>query len=675
MKKVYLLLFLLALLPFVVNAAPVEINGIYYNLVSKVKTAEVTSNPNKYSGKVTIPKTVTYGGKVYSVTSISDDAFSRCSGLKSITIPNSVTSIGGYAFYGCIGLTSVTIPNSVTSIGGYAFQGCSGLTSVTIPASVTSIGCGAFSICSGLTSVIIPASVTSIGDHAFWGCSGLTSITIPNSVISINEGAFRECNGLTSVTIPNSVTCIGDHAFGNCYNLTSVTIPNSVTSIGNYAFHGCRGLTSVTIPNSVTNIGEEAFSGCSGLTSITIGNGIEWIDYHAFAECPELTDVYCMAENAPETFSDAFEGSYIEYATLHVPVGSVDAYKATEPWSGFKDILAIGTKAPDQEFTDEQGVKYTLNDIGNSYTVSSHTDDCSGAITIPKTVNGYNVTSIGERAFSNCTALTSVTIPASVTSIGEAAFEGCDLAEVISLIENPFDIDNFVFSDNTYSNATLTIPAGTKAAYQAKGGWKSFKNILAIDETISTSTAITIGSYGVGTFSSQYDVDFSSVEGLKAYIAAGYDDDSKTIWLLRVFNVPAGTGLLVMGTPGETYDVPHTVTHSYYTNMLQGNTGNEITIGETDGEMTNYYLKEGKFLQVSTSAKIGQGKSYLQLPTHIFAHTRSVGYVVTDDDKTAISTPAITDQAPDVYYNLQGQRVEHPSKGLYIKNGKKVIVR
>jgi hypothetical protein len=228
---------------------------------------------------------------------------------------------------------------------------------------------------------------------------------------------------------------------------------------------------------------------------------------------------------------------------------------------------------------------------------------------------------------------------------------------------------------NTYSNATLTIPAGTKAAYQGKGGWKSFKNILAIDETISTSTAITIGSYGVGTFSSQYDVDFSSVEGLKAYIAAGYDDDSKTIWLLRVFNVPAGTGLLVMGTPGETYDVPHTVTHSYYTNMLQGNTGNEITIGETDGEMTNYYLKEGKFLQVSTSAKIGHGKSYLQLPTHIFAHTRSVGYVFSDDDKTAISTPAITDQAPDVYYNLQGQRVEHPSKGLYIKNGKKVIVR
>ena len=122
MKKFYLL-FLLALLPFVVYADPVEIDGIYYNLVSKVKTAEVTSNPNKYSGKVAIPKTVTYGGKEYSVTSIGESAFYRCNGLTSITIPNSVTSIGSNAFDGCSDLTSITIPNSVTSIGGNAFYG------------------------------------------------------------------------------------------------------------------------------------------------------------------------------------------------------------------------------------------------------------------------------------------------------------------------------------------------------------------------------------------------------------------------------------------------------------------------------------------------------------------------------------------------------------------------
>ena len=133
----------------------------------------------------------------------------------------------------------------MTSIGNYAFEECTGLTSVTIPNSVTSIGDGAFRECSGLTSVTIPNSVTSIGDGAFEYCSGLTSVTIPNSVTSNGDYAFIECSSLTSVTIPNSVTSIGEGAFYCCYGLTSVTIPNSVTSIGNQAFEDCRNIENV----------------------------------------------------------------------------------------------------------------------------------------------------------------------------------------------------------------------------------------------------------------------------------------------------------------------------------------------------------------------------------------------------------------------------------------------
>ena len=158
-----------------------------------------SNNKDAYVGNIIIPESTTYNGTTYSVTSIGKYAFQNCSGLTSVTIPNSVTSIGEYAFYNCSGLTSVTIPNSVTSIGYNAFADCSGLTSVTIPNSVTSIGSSAFSSCSKLTSVTIPNSVTSIGRFTFERCSGLTSVTIPNSVTFIGKYAFEDCSGLTKL--------------------------------------------------------------------------------------------------------------------------------------------------------------------------------------------------------------------------------------------------------------------------------------------------------------------------------------------------------------------------------------------------------------------------------------------------------------------------------------------
>ena len=147
-----------------------------------------------------------------------------------------LTSIGDYAFYNCSGLTSVTIPDSVTSIGDYAFYNCSGLTSVTIPDSVTSIGSSAFSFCSGLTSITIPNSVTSIGESAFLNCNRLTSITIPDGVMSIGDGVLYGCSSLTSVTIGNSVTSIGISAFENCTNLRQLILfPSSPPNLGSNA--------------------------------------------------------------------------------------------------------------------------------------------------------------------------------------------------------------------------------------------------------------------------------------------------------------------------------------------------------------------------------------------------------------------------------------------------------
>ncbi len=182
-----------------------------------------------------------------SITSIGSSAFYNTAYYNNESNwENGVLYIGKHLIDAKTSLAGAySIKEGTLTIAGSAFSGCSGLTSVTIPDSVTSIGNHAFRDCTELTSITIGNSVTSIGEYAFYSCKRLTSITIPDSVTSIGKGAFSSCDGLTSVTIGNGVTSIGDSAFENCTGLTSVTIPDSVTSIGDYAFRGCDGLTDI----------------------------------------------------------------------------------------------------------------------------------------------------------------------------------------------------------------------------------------------------------------------------------------------------------------------------------------------------------------------------------------------------------------------------------------------
>ena len=458
----YLFTALLLLCTTSATAHDFEVGGIYYYVTDATnKTVAVTYRgtsynvySNEYTGSVVIPQSVTYNGSTYSVTSIGYTAFSCCTGLTSIVIPNSVTSIGDEAFSCCTGLTSIVIPNSVTSIGDNAFSGCTGLTSIVIPNSVTSIGIYAFSGCTGLTSIEIPNSVTSIGDGTFYDCTGLTSIVIPNSVISIGHYAFYECSGLTSVTIGNSVTSIGSYAFSKCIRIITVinfseltfskgsgiygyiayyankvinapngervgyyyfaeingvktlcgyigsnaviTLPDNYKgenyAIGKGAFRKCTGLIRIVIPNSVTSIGDEAFRGCTGLKSVVIPNSVTSIGYRAFYECSGLTSVT----------------------------------------------------------------------IGNS------------------------VTSIGSDAFSGCTGLTSIVIPNSVTSIGNYAFSYC--TGLTSLTSHILADKLFVPGSNAFYNidktqCTLYVPYGAKEAYASTDGWNDFENIIEMDLT------------------------------------------------------------------------------------------------------------------------------------------------------------------------------------------------
>ena len=365
-----------------------------------------------------------------SVTSIGSSAFYGCSGLTSVTIPDSVTSIGNAAFYGCSGLTNLTIPDSVTSIGQSAFSGCSGLTNLTIPDSVTSIGYAAFSRCSGLTNLTIPDSVTSIGDVAFSGCSGLTNLTIPDSVTSIGQSAFSGCSGLTNLTIPDSVTSIGYVAFSGCSGLTNLTIPDSVTSIGSGAFSGCSGLTNLTIPDSVTSIGDAAFSGCSGLTSIAIPDSVTSIGSSAFSGCSSLASV-TIPDSVTSIGDSAFENcSELTSVTIPESVKVIGKY-AFKNCSGLTEIFYNAVSVNDLVKYD--GKDRYGHDIYIHYDTFYNAGNNSIGITV---VFGDNVQIIPACLFyvSNSRYrpnITSVTIRNSVTSIGIYAFSGCSgLTEV-----------------------------------------------------------------------------------------------------------------------------------------------------------------------------------------------------------------------------------------------------
>ena len=487
-----------------------------------------------------------------SVTSIGNYAFSECYSLTSLDIPESVTTIGESAFSGCSGLTSATIPSSVTTIGDNAFASWSSLTTliintstiggwfsyldnlsnVTIGNNVTTIDAYAFLACKSLTSIEIPSNVTSIGDGAFSGCIGLKSATIHEGVISIGSYAFLDCSGLTSIEIPSSVTSIGGDVFKGCSGLVSVTL--NCPTVGKW-FNGMLNIKDLIIGDNVKVIDAEAFACCNGLTSVTIGSGVTSIGESAFfGDMMYLNAVYINDLSAWCKISFAYADSNPLWSARHLFVGENEILsleipsdiEEIKPYS-FSGCSFVSVKIPegvtsigDCAFYDcsmgSIDIPSSLTRIGgwafegrlggvSSVHISDLTAWCNiifnsnplhyaghlfmNGVEIKDLIIPNTVTSISDEAFSDCTGLTSVSIPSSVTSIGAYAFYECNnLASVTVEWADPLPITSNVFSN--CSNATLYVPAGTKAVYEAADYWKAFKAIVVIGTIIPSNNEL-----------------------------------------------------------------------------------------------------------------------------------------------------------------------------------------
>jgi hypothetical protein len=517
-----------ALVSFSVDAANPNYSSLDGVLFNKLQTSLIQCPAGK-SGAYAIPS---------SVTNIGSYAFYGCTGLTDVSIPSGVTTIGSYAFYGCTGLTDVSIPSGVLTLGDNAFYSCTGLTGISIPSSVTTIGSNAFYGCTALvsfsldaanpnysslggvlfnklqTSLIqypgsksgpytIPSGVTTIGSNAFSQCTGLTSVSIPSSVTSIDDSPFFGCTGLVSISVdaanpnysslggvlfnklqtslirypagmsgvytaPSSVTSISDSAFYGCIGLTSVSIPSSVTTIESYAFFGCTGLTSVSIPSGVSNIGSLAFFGCNGLTNVAIPSSVTNIGFSAFANCASLVSVSVDAANPNYSSLDGVLFNKPQTLLIACPAGKSGAY--TIP-SGVSRIA-------DRAFSE--CTKLT-------------------SVSIPS-----GVSLIGGGAFSGCTGLTSVSIPSSVTTIEYYAFYGClNLTRAIFTGNAPA-VDYFVFAQ-TANGFTLYYLSGSSGFTSPT--WHGYPTALLSAPTTGISDDFTYSDDGTSITITDYPTD------------------------------------------------------------------------------------------------------------------------------------------------------------------------
>ncbi|MBR0488626.1 MAG: leucine-rich repeat protein [Prevotella sp.] len=496
-------------------------DGIKYKLASATSATVVSTSP-KYSGDIVIPANITLRGHTLNVTGIGDGAFDNCSGVTSVSIPESVTSIGRYAFYNCTGLREVMIPNSVTSVGYSAFEGCTNLNEASLGTGVTSIDNRAFYGCTNLFQVIVLATATtdnvpSLGTEVFYNNKSGRKIYVPTACgdyykAATNWSAYLDDIMEIGIAAPFTIDAITYEITNNTVGERTVRVNGStmanfdvpstvvyegntytVTAIAANAFKDKgSNLQGITLPSTITSIGDNAFTNCS-LNQLTI-----------------------TATTPPTLGTHVFDGCSDELK-ICVPIQSTISYQEAENWAIY------GSRITPKFENEVDGIYFLFQDEKLYVSASPNDAPYTGDIVIPEEICGFpvvgiwqfafygrtgvtsvtipnSVTTIGTDAFNGCTGLTSIEIPNSVTTIGQEAFEGCSNLTSVTIGNGISSIGYNAFNAHTNPRTytiqalipptlgttpfptngigTFYVPSTSVSAYQGSATWSSYSSYI-----------------------------------------------------------------------------------------------------------------------------------------------------------------------------------------------------
>lgn len=643
--------------------------------------------------------TLTFAGSCDYLETIYGNPFEDTK-LEEIYIPGSVKTISANAFYNLATLKRVTFAENPTAasldIQALAFSGTN-ITKISLPSNVTAIGAEAFRNCAVLKTVHFTRATTNVHREAFMQCPKLTwfDVDSENPVYSSVDGYLLSKDKKVLKLFPPGKA-----------NSTFTLLPPSLTAIGDNAFYFCENLKNVTIPNKVTSLGKRAFGGCTNLKTITFlcdaiipGTNINRTQNEATFDTPDNGSIYdatktidinVRKELLSQYEGDTFYTGFFKSISPSYEDASGNEYIAVS--SSDVDLLHIGTTA--REY--------------HTYTIPAETSD------------GKTVSLIGDFAFQTNagdreSSIKEVIVTDAVKYIGAKAFMTNTTANT-STVDNVFILCNAMEESDLLSTVRFELNGSETANYDEftssqkiyvkksqcanyKANWEKFKN--QIDYKIPDLSV----SSKYGTFSREFDT-YIGVDGgdnkttVRAYYGGEIKDGNgdwgaETERHIRFTSIndgdaatiPANTGVLlkVQGDASVTdadfyYSIAETQTNTTYTPSvggMQAIVGKPISEKESDGGVYGMSKATGQFMNVPSKQKFSMPihRSYLQLEAPQNSQAKALVLHFDEDGIVTTINAAETDLdfAPKAYYDLNGRRVDNPTKGVYVVNGKKVV--